>query len=63
MGVDDKARFLHVNTLLKRAGSDERLYFLYGGNDTRAVFLTPGMYEAISRSPAIDDYEKPNAVE
>ena len=51
-----------VNTLLKRAGSNERLYFLYGGNDTRAVFLTPEMYEAISRSPAIDGYEKPNAV-
>src|SRR5262249_14973325 len=38
-------RFLEiVNGLLRRAGSEERLYAFYGGNDGRVMLLTEEMY-------------------
>jgi hypothetical protein len=46
-GVATK-RFLEiVNHLLRRAGSKERLYGIYGGNDGRAVLLTREMYHLL----------------
>jgi hypothetical protein len=46
-GVATK-RFLEiVNDLLKRAGSKERLYGIYGGNDGRVVLLTQEMYDLL----------------
>lgn len=55
--------FSMINRLLMQAGSNERIYYLYGGNDMVAVFLTPEMYEAVSHNPAEDEYEKPHSVE
>ena len=55
--------FSMINILLGQAGSSERIYYLYGGNEMVAVFLTPEMYEAISQSPFEDEYEKPHSVE
>jgi hypothetical protein len=52
-----------VNAYLTKAGSNERIYFLYGGNDTQAVFLTPEMFHLICESPLIKNSEKPNSVE
>jgi hypothetical protein len=41
-------RFLEiVNELLKRVGSKERLYGIYGGNDGRVILLTDEMYELL----------------
>jgi len=51
-----------VNTQLARVGSGERLYYLYGGNDTIAVFLTPVMYDTIVASAALETHDKPNSV-
>jgi hypothetical protein len=36
-----------VNSLLEGAGSSERLYGMYGGNDGRAILLTPEMHDYI----------------
>ena len=51
--------FSVVNLLLQEAGSKERLYSLYGGNDLFAVFLTEEMYETIKKSKLIKETEKP----
>jgi hypothetical protein len=49
-------RFLEiVNELLRTAGSDERLYGIYGGNDGRAILLTTEMYEFLKSSRFITD--------
>jgi hypothetical protein len=43
-------RFLEiVNELLKRAGSNERLFGIYGGNDGRVMLLTEDMQEYLGR--------------
>jgi hypothetical protein len=39
-----------VNRVLKSAGSQERAYALYGGNDLEAVFLTHEMFGVIKDS-------------
>lgn len=54
-----KRAFALVNDLLEKAGSPERVYQLYGGNDLRAIFLTPEMFEAIRASGALDAKEMP----
>jgi hypothetical protein len=36
-----------VNGLLEEAGSTERLYAIYGGNDGRVILLTPEMHDYI----------------
>lgn len=51
-----------MNWLLERAGSPERAYLLYGGNDGQVVFLTPAMFEAILRSGLIAERDLPVAV-
>jgi hypothetical protein len=48
-------RFLEVvNELLQRAGSEERLFGIYGGNDGRAILLTEEMHEYLGSLPWID---------
>jgi hypothetical protein len=42
-----------VNTLLRAAGSEERLYYDAATNDTRVVFLTEKLYRVISRHPDV----------
>jgi hypothetical protein len=42
-----------VNQLLKRAGSTERLYDIYGGNDGRVILLTEDMHQLLGRAPWI----------
>jgi len=41
-----------VNELLGEAGSEERLYGIYGGNEGRVVLLTGGMYQLL-HSPGL----------
>jgi hypothetical protein len=41
-----------VNELLGDAGSEERLYGIYGGNEGRVVLLTGGMYRLL-HSPGL----------
>ncbi len=48
-----------VNELLCDAGSKERLYLLFGGNDGRVVFLTDAMYELIMKQELIPITDKP----
>jgi hypothetical protein len=43
-GVAAKRLLELVNDLLKQAGSKERLYGIYGGNDGRVILLTEEMY-------------------
>jgi hypothetical protein len=48
-------RFLEiVNGLLQRAGSKERLFGIYGGNDGRAVLLTEEMHQYLHSLSWID---------
>lgn len=54
-----KRAFAILNDLLEKAGSEERAYQLYGGNDLRLIFLTPAMYEAIQSTSAVEGKEKP----
>jgi len=54
--------FTIVNRLLEQAGSAERLYRLYGGNDCQAVLLTPEMYAVIKESGLVDQGEMPESV-
>ncbi len=54
--------FSIINKLLKEAGSEERVYALYGGNDLRAVFLTKDMYELISGYKKLPEKEKPQTI-
>ena len=51
--------FAIVNLFLREAGSNERIYSLYGGNDLFALFLTEEMYEVINKSRLIKESEKP----
>jgi hypothetical protein len=47
-------RFLEiVNELLQRAGSRERLFGIYGGNDGRAILLTEEMQQYLDSLPWI----------
>jgi hypothetical protein len=49
-------RFLEiVNNLLIRAGSAERLFGVYGGNDGRAILLTEEMYAYLKSIPVVLD--------
>lgn len=48
-----------VNTLLERAGSEERIYMLYGGNDATALFLTPPIFAVIKATSLLPEREKP----
>lgn len=45
-----KRTFAIINTLLNEAGSNERLYSLYGGNNHWAFFLTKELYDLILKS-------------
>jgi hypothetical protein len=48
-------RFLEVvNEFLQRAGSKERLFGIYGGNDGRAILLTEEMHQYLGCLPWID---------
>ena len=38
--------FALVDSLLREAGSEERVFHLYGGQDKRASLLTHEMYES-----------------
>ncbi len=51
-----------INILLIEAGSNERLYSLYGGNDLFALFLTEDMFKAINNSKWINTKEKPTII-
>jgi hypothetical protein len=51
--------FFMINTLLKKANSEERMYALYSANKMRAVFLNEKMYQVIANSNAIDEKDKP----
>jgi hypothetical protein len=46
-GVATKRLLEIVNGLLKQAGSQERLYGIYGGNDGRVILLTKEMYRLL----------------
>jgi hypothetical protein len=48
-----------VNDLLITAQSNERVFALYGGNDLRAIFLTPQMHELIVASGLLAPTEIP----
>ena len=54
-----KRAFTMVNDLLIEARSSERVFALYGGNDLRAIFLTPQMYEVIVASGQLAPSEIP----
>ena len=45
-----------VNEQLEAAGSDERLYGSYSGNDGRAILLTPEMHAYIVSIGDVPDY-------
>lgn len=55
-----------VNALLAEAGSSERVYGLqdgFGGEASRAIFLTPALYRLTSTSPLIAEAERPLLIE
>ena len=53
-----------VNGLLEEAGSSERLYGVYGGNDGRVMLLTPEMYDFIeSLGDVLDSGSMPYSAE
>jgi hypothetical protein len=54
--------FTIINILLEQAGSDERVFQLYGGNDCHAVFLTWPMYRVIDASGMLARTELPIAI-
>ncbi|MGE5703113.1 MAG: hypothetical protein ACM32O_11325 [Clostridia bacterium] len=54
--------FSIINRLLKEAGSTERVYQLYGGNEQLAIFLTPEMYDLIKNAKGLDEIEKPKSI-
>ncbi|MCU0492885.1 MAG: hypothetical protein MUD01_14940 [Chloroflexaceae bacterium] len=54
--------FTIVNDLLEQAGSDERVYQLFDGNDTHAIFLTPQLYYLIKESHLLPDEDCPKVV-
>jgi hypothetical protein len=45
-----------VNGLLEQAGSSERLFAIYGGNDGRVILLTPEMHEYIESIGDVIDH-------
>ncbi len=51
--------FLLINQLLEDAGSQERIYGLYGGNDGGAVFLTREQFDLIREAIGIEEADKP----
>jgi hypothetical protein len=61
-GICTNRSFAIVNKLLKEAGSKERVYVLYGGNDLRAIFLTDEMFEIINKYTALPEKEQPKVV-
>ncbi|HEX2947891.1 MAG TPA: hypothetical protein VHT96_18285 [Clostridia bacterium] len=54
--------FTIVNCLLKEARSNERIFWLYGGNDLRAIFLTDEQYKEILNSKVLSEKELPQKV-
>lgn len=44
-----------VNLLLTQAGSSERLFGIYGGNDARVIFLTESMHDLLCQRIDIFD--------
>lgn len=48
-----------LTALLEQAGSAERAYPLYCGNDAQILFLTPAQYALIRDSAALPEGEKP----
>lgn len=52
-----------VNRLLDSLGADERVYLLYIGELSLAVFLTPQMFDVLSESDELNPFEKPQAVD
>jgi hypothetical protein len=57
--LSTKRAFAMVNEWLAKSGSAERVFALYGGNDLRAIFLTPQMHEAIVASGLLAPSEIP----
>ena len=51
--------FILINELLDDAGTNERLYGMYGGNDGQAIFLTSKQFELIRECDDIEDRDKP----
>lgn len=49
-GIATKRLLEIVNGLLEKAGSAERLYAIYGGNEGRVILLTPEMYDFLKES-------------
>jgi hypothetical protein len=46
-----------VNGLLEEAGSEERLYAIYGGNDGRVILLTPEMQDYLESIGDVLDHD------
>ena len=50
-----------LNHLLAAAGSPERCYLLYSGNDAEVIFLTPEMHAAIADCEELAERDRPAA--
>ena len=61
--LTSKRTFIILNKLLAQAGSSERVYQLYGGNDQFVVVLTAEMYEAIHKSQILAERDMPIPIE
>jgi hypothetical protein len=48
-----------VNELLAGAGSQERAYLVNGGNDLQAFFLTPRLFDLITKHPDAEPRDAP----
>lgn len=60
--LSTRRAFNMVNTFLGQAGSPERAYLLYGGNDAQAVFLTPTMWSLVIQSGLLSSDETPTLI-
>jgi hypothetical protein len=58
-GLSGARAFAIVNRLLERAGSEEILYAVNGGNDLFGFFLTSALREAICRYPTVKPGDRP----
>jgi hypothetical protein len=54
---------LLVNELLEAAGSRERAYGMYGGNDFSVFFLTPELKSLFEQQPGLKDHDRPYVVD
>lgn len=50
--------FAVINSLFKDAGSEERIFSLYNGNDHVAIFLTHDLYDLLAKSDFADDIKE-----